>query len=122
MTGPGRLLRLPLLLLAVAVAALAVPGAARAQALSAAILPASRSVQVGAPATAFVTILNAGPATARGVGILIDTLVPAAFNYQTTDPATNRLAGTPNTPVDIPAGAAQTYAIARPPRIRACLA
>jgi uncharacterized repeat protein (TIGR01451 family) len=67
----------------VALVALAAPPAS-AQALAAAVLPGSRSVQVGTPATAFVTVINAGPATATGVGILIQTLVPAAFSYQTS--------------------------------------
>lgn len=74
-------------------------------------------MKVGASATAFVTVANAGPNTATGVGILLATLVPAAFNYQTTDPATNQLTGTINTPVDIPAGGARTFAIALTPAI-----
>jgi hypothetical protein len=43
------------------------------------------------------------------------TSVPASFVYQTTDPATNGLTGSPNTPVSIPAGAAQSFVIALTP-------
>jgi hypothetical protein len=37
------------------------------------------------------------------------TALPASFIFQTTNPQTNQLTGTPNTPVNIPAGATQTY-------------
>ena len=41
--------------------------------------------------------------------------LPAIFLYQTTDPTTNALTGTANTPVDIPAGASQSFVIAATP-------
>jgi hypothetical protein len=85
------------------------------QPLVAAVLPVSRSVQVGTTATAFVTIENAGTATATAVGIALQSQIPAQFVYQTTDPLTNQLTGTPNTPVDIPAGQRQTFVIALTP-------
>lgn len=72
-------------------------------------MPSSRSAQVGTPATAFGTIINAGASTATGCRIAPLTNVPAAFIFQTTNPATNQLTGTANTPVDIPAGAAQSF-------------
>jgi hypothetical protein len=84
-------------------------------ALVAAVLPSSRSVQVGHPATAFATVINPGLATAHGVGIVLNTSIPANFTFQTTDPATNQVTGTPNTPVDIPAGKSQTFLIALTP-------
>ncbi|HEV8438120.1 MAG TPA: hypothetical protein VGT40_08500 [Methylomirabilota bacterium] len=77
----------------------------------AAVLPSSRSVQVGTTATAFVTVINTGAATASGVGISLQTGIPATFSYQTTSCATNALTGNPNTPVDIGAGAPACYAI-----------
>jgi hypothetical protein len=80
--------------------------------LAAAVLPTSRSVQVGTTATAFVTIVNAGCATAKGVGVALATFIDATFSYQTTDPVTNAPVGAPNTPVDIPAGGSQTFVIA----------
>lgn len=80
--------------------------------LIAAVLPSSRSVQVGTSATAFATIINSGSVTARACSIAPLTSVPAGFLYQTTDPHTNQPTGTPNTPVDIPAGGARTFVIA----------
>lgn len=84
--------------------------------LVASVLPLSRSVQVGNPATAFATILNAGPGTAIGCSITLSTTpLSATISYQTTNPATNALTGTPNTPVDIAAGIAQSFLIALTP-------
>ena len=79
--------------------------------LLAATLPASRSVQVGHAATGFATLLNTGPA-ATGCGIAPVTPIPADFMFQTTDPATNQLSGSPNARVSIPAGGAQSFLIA----------
>jgi len=41
--------------------------------------------------------------------------VPATFTYQTTNPSTNAVAGSVNTPVDIAAGAAQSFVISVTP-------
>ncbi|MBV9824645.1 MAG: hypothetical protein JO001_03040, partial [Alphaproteobacteria bacterium] len=85
-------------------------------ALYAAVLPLSRSVEVGGtPATAFATILNAGPGDASTCTIAPATGVPASFAFQTTDPATNALTGTANTPTNIPAGAGRSFVIAFTP-------
>ncbi len=83
--------------------------------LVAAILPSSRSVRVGCPATAFVTIINAGGETAHSVGIAPTTNVPVDFAFRTTD-AANVPNGALNAPVDIPPQAAQTYVISLTPR------
>ena len=84
--------------------------------LFAAVLPGGRSVTVGCPATAFVTLINAGAEPAAGVGIaLADPDLPAVLVYQTTDPASNALTGNANTPIDIPAGQAQTFLVAVTP-------
>jgi hypothetical protein len=84
--------------------------------LFAAVLPSSRSIQVGGtPATAFATIINAGSSDATGCGIAPVTFLPATFVYQTTNPATNALSGTPNTPVSIAAGGSQTFVVAETP-------
>jgi peptidyl-Asp metalloendopeptidase len=80
-----------------------------------AVLPSSRSVQVGATATAFATIINAGSVTAPACGISLLTSLSATFTYQTTDPATNQVTGAPNTPANIAAGAAQSYVFALTP-------
>jgi hypothetical protein len=71
-----------------------------------------RSVRVGSTATAFATMINAGTSAASSCSITPVTSVPASFVYQTTDPATNALTGTPNTPVNIAAGASKSFVIA----------
>ena len=52
-------------------------------------------------------------ATACGLELL--TNLPATFSYQTTNPATNQVTGSPNTPVDIAQGVAQSYVFALTP-------
>lgn len=84
--------------------------------IAAAVLPASRSVAVGGVATAFATMIWTGPGTASDCEIAPLDPVPAGqFLYQTTDPATNRLTGQPNTPVDIASGGSQTFLVAFTP-------
>jgi virginiamycin B lyase len=83
--------------------------------LVSAVLPLSRSVQVGNPATAFATIINAGTSPALGCAIVPGTNVPASYLYQTTNPATNALTGTPNAPVSIAAGGSQSFVLAFTP-------
>src|SRR5262249_29248128 len=73
-----------------------------------AVLPSSRSVRVGTGATAFVTVINAGTSAATAVRISAPTSLPGTFSFQTTDPATNQVTGSPNTPVDIAPGHIQT--------------
>ena len=67
---------------------------------------------------------NAGPADPPNSPyvIAIDSFtasvgesVDAAFSFQTTDPVTNGLTGSPNTPVVIPAGETQSFLIALTP-------
>jgi virginiamycin B lyase len=83
--------------------------------LFAATLPPSRSVQVGGEvATAFASIVNTGTSVIN-CGIAPVTPVPANFLFQTTDPATNQLTGTPNTRVPIAAGVTQSYLVAFTP-------
>ena len=77
-------------------------------ALVAAVLPESRSVEIGATATAFTTMINAGPGTASSCAITPQTVIPASFLFQTTDLSTNALTGTANTPVGIAQGASQS--------------
>ncbi len=92
--------------------------------LLAALLPVSRSVLVGSPATAFATVINAGQVTATGVKIQLDnktgpggTALPAEFTYQTTDPSTNALTGLPDAPVDIDPGQRQSFLISVTPSV-----
>jgi hypothetical protein len=87
--------------------------------LVAAVLPTSRSVQVGTPATAFATIINSGTSTATFCEIIpsgsLSQSLFASFTFQTTDPVTNAVTGTPGMPVDIPANAAQSFVFAFTP-------
>lgn len=84
--------------------------------LAASVLPSSRSVQVGATATAFATIINPAPFDVTNCGIGLASAIPASFLFQTTDPTTNALTGTVNTRVTIPAnGGFQTFVIALTP-------
>ncbi len=78
----------------------------------AAVLPLSRSVQVGNFATAFASILNISGATATGCGIAPVSSVPGNFIFQTTDPTSNALTGTANTRVSIPDGMVQSFVVA----------
>lgn len=77
-----------------------------------AILPSSRSIEVGATATAFATLINTDTVTATACKLAPITTVPARFSFQTTNPATNGLTGSVNTPVNIAAGQSQTFVIA----------
>ena len=81
------------------------------------ILPSSRSVQVNTPATAFVTIVNPSGATATGCSLSPVTNLPAVFLYQTTDPLTNTLTGTPNTPATIAPEASQSFVMSFTPTV-----
>jgi Domain of unknown function (DUF4331) len=76
-----------------------------------AVLPSSRSVVVGSPATAFVTVINPSHTTASAVSIALATPVPGTLVYQTTNPSTNAPTGSPNTPIDIPGGGSQAFVI-----------
>jgi hypothetical protein len=79
--------------------------------LAAAILPGSRSVQLANPATVFATVLNSSTVTLNNCQIVLPPSAPSGLtlSYQTTDPNTNAPTGTPNTPVSINAGQAQTF-------------
>src|SRR5262249_19976518 len=84
-------------------------------AVAAAVLPASRSVPVGTAATAYATMILAGNTSGIACSIALTTSIPAAFTYQTTDPATNQPTGIPNTPVNIVAKGSQTFVISITP-------
>jgi YVTN family beta-propeller protein len=69
----------------------------------ASVLPGSRSVQLGHPATVFASMLNAGATALADCRIALPVTAPSGLtlSYQTTDPATNALTGTPNAPATI---------------------
>jgi len=78
--------------------------------LVAAVLPGSRSVQVGAPATVFAVMLNSGGTSLSGCQVSLPSGAPAGLSlgYQTTS-ASNTLTGSPNTPATIAANGAQNF-------------
>ena len=74
-----------------------------------AALPGQRVHTQGNPGvTYFATIINTGTTPAVDCGLSLATAIAANFSYQITN-ASNQLTGTPNTPIDIPAGGSQTY-------------
>jgi hypothetical protein len=89
--------------------------AAPVNALAASILPSGRSAQVGAPATAFATVLNGGVTTANAVGIFLATAVPVNFKFNATDCLTNAIVGGDNVPVNISPGGRACYVISLTP-------
>ena len=56
-----------------------------------------------------------GSAAAAQCGIAPVGNLPLSFTYQTTNPSTNALTGTANTPVTIAAGGAQSFVVALSP-------
>jgi streptogramin lyase len=86
--------------------------------LVSAVLPTSRSVQIGAVATAFATMINASNDTAGSLcQIQPATSLPADFFFQSTDPQTNHLTGARNTPVSIAPGAFQSFVFGFTPNV-----
>jgi hypothetical protein len=78
--------------------------------LVAAVLPTSRSVQVGSTATAFATIINAGTIGAIACKMALLSSVPATLSYRATDATNpNQVIGQLSTPVSIGAGAGQNF-------------
>jgi large repetitive protein len=71
--------------------------------LFASILPGSRTVELGTPATVFASMINAGTAPLAGCRPALTATAPSglSLDYQTTNPATNALTGTPDSPAAI---------------------
>ena len=83
--------------------------------LLAAVLPSSRSVQVGATATVFAAVANTGFITAKQCKIAPVTNLPGTFAFQTTDPSTNQVTGDPNAAFSLTGRALQTMVLAFTP-------
>jgi hypothetical protein len=76
-----------------------------------AVLPVSRSVQVRTPASAFATMINAGPGPVQECAptpIATAPPLPATYSFQTTDEQ-NQPTGAANTPASIPSGGSQNF-------------
>lgn len=79
--------------------------------LRSALLPTSRRVLVGDPATAFMTVVNVADVEGINCQIQQHGFFREQFTYQTTDPTTNAATGSVNSPVNIPPGGSQTFVI-----------
>ena len=81
--------------------------------LASAVLPGSRTVQLGSLATVFATLINGGDTALDNCQIQVPGSVAAdlTLQYWPTDPATNSITGAVDTPVTIPAKGAQTFVI-----------
>jgi len=79
------------------------------------VLPSSRSVQAGQPATAFATVLNAGSDTALGCSIHLAEPFDGDFQFNQTDPATNANTGQSGALFDIGPGGYRTFVISAVP-------
>ena len=77
--------------------------------LVSAVLPSSRSVQVGSPVTVFATLLNTGTESAANCRPALGSPIDISLRYQTTDAATNLPTGTVNTPVTLAGNSGQSW-------------
>jgi hypothetical protein len=84
--------------------------------LAAAVLPSTRSVTVGVPATFFATIVNGGDVAGIACVITPATSIPATFRYQPTDPATNQGVGPADVPVTIAPRTGRSFVLTLVPR------
>ncbi len=87
------------------------PATPPAPSLLSAVLPSSRSVQEGHPATVLATMLNATPDMLNNCQIALQPNGPLSLRlaYQATDPSTNTPIGQPNTPVSIAGNGSQSF-------------
>jgi hypothetical protein len=79
----------------------------------AAVLPGSRSVQVGTTATVFGTMLNSSSSNLSNCKVGLPASAPSglSMSYQTTDGTTNALTGSPNTPAPIGPNGSQSFVL-----------
>jgi 6-phosphogluconolactonase (cycloisomerase 2 family) len=84
--------------------------AAASSPLVAAVLPGSRSVEIGTTATVFGVMLNSGSSSLGGCQISLPASASAGLSlgYQTTN-TSNALTGAPNTPASIAPNGAQNF-------------
>ena len=87
---------------------------AAADDLVAAVLPLSRSAQIGQTVTAFATVINSSGGALSGCTASLPNF-SGTFVYQTTNPATNALTGSPNTQFSLPNGGSQSLVLALTP-------
>jgi Peptidase family M23 len=83
--------------------------------LASAVLPGSRSVQVGQTATVFATVLNPSEVEASGCWISPAAPIDGRFEYRETSPVTNAVIGDRNAVFDIPASGSRSFVISITP-------
>gem|GEM_PF-786305 len=87
-----------------------------AASLVAAVLPTSRSAQVGDTVTAFATVINTSATTGQNCSIAPLAPLTSSFQFFTTDATTNAIEGAANQVVDIAAGAATSFLVSMEPQ------
>ena len=112
-TSPAHLIRKVFVSL-LAIVVCAIGPLAHAQ-LVAAVLPSSRSTEVGGTVTVFATVINGGAEAATGCGIGAPEELVGNFSFQTTDPVTNAPTGVANALVDLAPDAAQSFVLSLTP-------
>ena len=83
--------------------------------LVAAILPTSRSAQVGDAITAFATIINTSATAGQNCSIAPLAPLTSSFEFFTTSAATNTIDGLANQFVDVPAGEGVSFLVRMQP-------
>lgn len=83
----------------------------------AAVLPGSRSVGLGQPASIFATMANGGATELLGCRILPLGPFAGQVSFQATDPATNALTGAVNQPVAIAVGGSRSFVVTVSPNV-----
>ncbi len=79
--------------------------------LVAAVLPSSRSIEVGTGASVFATVVNSGNTDAQACTITPIDFFEGSFSYQETNPATNAPIGAVSPTVAIASGALKTFVL-----------
>jgi hypothetical protein len=87
-------------------------GTAPSASIQAATLPALRAGWLNQVLSAFGTVINTSTNDAIGCIVRTQGFSRSNTSFQETDPATNTAIGTPNQPVDIPAGRSKSFVFA----------
>jgi hypothetical protein len=87
-------------------------GNAPSASILAATLPALRAGWLNQVLTAFGTVINTSTNDAIGCIVRTQGFSRSNISFQETDPLTNTAIGTPNQPVDIPAGKSKSFVFA----------
>ena len=91
------------------------PAAHAADDLVSSVLPLSRSTRIGQTVTAFATVINSSGRALSGCGVTLPGF-SGTLTYQMTNPTTNAVTGTPNTPFALAKDASQSLVLALTPQ------